>query len=85
MAFSKDVVILYGEYSCPKLQNPLFQNAKEKYVPGEKVTFRTGEGWGKVLFPEPHPPSAAVPPLPEGEGYSLGDGFCDSALWLRAE
>ena len=26
----------------------------------------------------PHPPSSGtVPPLPEGEGYSLDDGFCD--------
>ena len=23
--------------------------------------------------------------LPESEGYSLDDGFSDSALWLRAE
>ena len=35
---------------------------------------------GKVLFPGPHPPSATVPPLPEGEGYSLDDGFCDFAF-----
>ena len=27
-----------------------------------------------------HPPSATVPPLPEGEGYFLDDGFCDSAF-----
>jgi hypothetical protein len=43
-AFSKDVVILHGEYSFPKLQNPLFQKAKEKYVPGEKVLVRVDEG-----------------------------------------
>ena len=33
-----------------------------------------------MLFPGPHPPSATVPPLPEGEGYSLDDGFCDIAF-----
>ena len=41
---------------------------------------RADEGWGKVLFHGPHPPSATVPPLPEGEGYSLDDGFCDFAF-----
>ena len=41
---------------------------------------RADEGWGKVLFPGPHPPSATVPPLPEGEGYFLDDGFCDFAF-----
>ena len=84
MAFSKNVVILQGEYSCSKLQGPLFQNSKEKYVPGEKVPVWTDEGWGEVLFHGPHPPSGTAP-LPEGEGYSLDDGFCDSALRLRAE
>ena len=85
MAFSKNVVILQGEYSCPKLQNPLFQKAKENLLPGEKVPVRADEGWGEVLYPGPHPPPATVPPLPEGGGYSLDDGFCDSALRLRAE
>ncbi|MEL0230134.1 MAG: hypothetical protein VXA56_11115 [Deltaproteobacteria bacterium] len=46
---------------------------------------RADEGWGKVLYPGPHRPPATVPPLPEGGGYSLDDGFCDSALRLRAE
>ena len=44
MAFSKNVVILQGEYSCPELQNPLIQKAKEKYVPGEKVLLMVDEG-----------------------------------------
>ena len=70
---------------CPKLQNPLFQKAKENLLPGEKVPVRADEGWGKVLYPGPFPPPATVPPLPEGGGYSLDDGFCDSALRLRAE
>ncbi len=39
---------------------------------------------GEMLFPDPHPPSETAP-LPESEGYSLDDGFCDSALRLRAE
>ena len=43
MAFSKNVVILHGEYSCPKMQDPLFQKAKENLIPREKVTFRTDE------------------------------------------
>jgi len=54
------------------LQNPLFQKAKENLLPGEKVTIRADEGWGKVLF--------HGPPLREGEGYSLDDGFCDFAF-----
>jgi len=33
-----------------------------------------------VFFPGPHPPSATVPPHPEGEGYFLDDGFCDFAF-----
>ena len=70
---------------CPKLQNPLFQKAKENLLPGEKVPVRADEGGGKVLYPGPHPPPATVPPLPEGGGYSLDDGFCDSALRFRAE
>jgi hypothetical protein len=36
-AFSKDVIILHGEYSFPKLQNPLFQKAEENLLPGEGV------------------------------------------------
>ena len=42
-----------------------FQNAKDNLLPGEKVPARADEGWGKVLFPGPLPPSATVPPLPE--------------------
>jgi len=51
-----------------------------KPSPREKVPVRADEGWGKVLFPGPHPPSATVPPLPKGEGYFLDDGFCDFAF-----
>jgi len=40
-----------------------------KPSPRENVPVRADKGWGKVLFPCPHPPSATVPPLPEGEGY----------------
>jgi len=35
---------------------------------------RSGE---KGLFPGPHPPSATVPPLPEGESSLVEYGFCD--------
>jgi len=35
---------------------------------------------GESALPRPHPPSATVPPLPEGEGYFLDDGFCDFAF-----
>ena len=41
---------------------------------------RADEGWRKEFLSGPHPPSATVPPLPEGEGYSLDDGFCDFAF-----
>jgi len=37
---------------------------------------RDGE---KGLFHDPHPPSAKVPPLPEGEGSLMEYGFCDLA------
>ena len=67
----KVVVILHEGHPCPKLQNPLFQKAKENLLPGEKVPVRADEGWGKVLYPGPHRPPATVPPLPEGGGYSL--------------
>jgi len=43
----------------------------------EGAHVRADEGWGKVLFPNPHPPYVTVPPLPEGEGCSWDDGFCD--------
>jgi len=40
---------------------------------------------GESALPRPSPTAATVPPLPEGGGYSLDDGFCDSTLRLRAE
>ena len=66
--------------ACPELQNPLFSEAKENLLPGEKVHTREDEGCEKVFLSGPHPPSATVPPLPEGEGYFLDDGFCDFAF-----
>ena len=64
--------------ACPELQNPLFQKAKENLLPGEKVPvsgrMRGGE---KGLFPEPYPASKKVASVPEVEGYSWDDGFCD--------
>ena len=59
------------------MQNPLFQKAKITLFLGEKVRFRAEEVREKVFFYGPQPPSATVPPLPEGEGYFLDDGFCD--------
>ena len=41
---------------------------------------RADEGWRKEFLSDPHPPSATVPPLPEGEGYFLDDGYCDFAF-----
>ena len=73
-------VILHEGRSCPELQNPLYQKAKENLLPGEKVPIRADEGWGKVLFQGPHPTSVTVPPFPEGEGYFWNDGFCDFAF-----
>ena len=71
--------------ACPELQNPLSHLAKDNLLPGEKVPVRADEGCEKVFLSGPHPPSATVPPLPEGEGYFLDDGFCDFAFRLRAE
>ena len=66
--------------ACPELQNPQFQKTKDNLLPGEKVPARADEGWGKVFLSGLHPPSTTVPPLPEGEGYFLDDGFCDFAF-----
>ena len=38
------------------------------------------EGCEKVFLSGPQPPSGTVPPLPEGEGYLLDDGFCGFAF-----
>ena len=69
----------------PEVAESTFQNAKDNLLPGEKVTVRADEGWGKVLFDGPLPPSATASPLPKGEGYFFDDGFCDFAIRLRAE
>jgi len=53
----------------PEVAESTFQKAKDNLFPGEKVPFRADEGWGKMVFPGPHPPSATVPPLPKGEDY----------------
>ena len=57
----------------PELQNPPFQKAKENLLPGEKVPEGRMRGEEKVLFHGPHPPSATVTTIPEGEGYSWDD------------
>ncbi|MEC7466533.1 MAG: hypothetical protein VYE57_03865 [SAR324 cluster bacterium] len=33
-----------------------------------------------MLSYDSHPQSATIPPIPEGEGYFLDDGFWDSAF-----
>ena len=43
------LVILHEGHPCPKLQNPLFQKAKENLLPGEKVPVRADEGGEKDL------------------------------------
>ena len=48
--------------------------------PKENVPDKPDIGFGNAELSIPHPPSATVPPLPECEGYSLDDGFCDSAF-----
>jgi len=59
--------------------------AEKNLLPGEKVPVRADEGRWKILIPDPHPPSAKVPPHPEDEVSWLDHGICDSALRLRAE
>jgi len=78
-------VILHEGHPCPKLQNPILIKAEKNLLPGEKVPVRADEGRWKTPIPGPYPPSATVPPLPEGEGSWLDHGFCDYALRLRAE
>jgi len=62
----------------PGVAESTFQKAKKNLL--EKMPLRADEGWRKVFLSGPHPPSATVPPLPEGEGYFLDDGFCDFAF-----
>ncbi|MFL2747966.1 MAG: hypothetical protein ACJ0DI_00365 [bacterium] len=81
----KIVVILHKGYTCPKLQNSMPGKAEKYLLLGEKIPFRVDEESWKILIPGPHPPSATVPPLPEGVGSWFDHGFCDSALRLRAE
>ena len=69
----------------PGVAESHFKKRRKTLTLGEKVPFRADEGWGKVFLSGPHPPSATVPPLPEGEGYLLDDGFYDFAFRLRAE
>ena len=68
----------------PELQNPLFQNAKEKYVPGEKVPLRADEGWGNALL-LPSPTDCDGPPSPGGRGFFNGIWILRLRLRLRAE
>jgi len=64
----------------PGVAESTFQKAKKNLLPGKKVPARADEGWGKDLFPGPHPPSATIHPLSNGKGYFLDDGFCDFAF-----
>jgi len=45
-----------------------------------KVLAWSIESLGKGLLSGLHPQSVTVPPLPEGEGNLMDDGFCDFAL-----
>ena len=57
-----------------------------KFSPSGKDTRQTDEGWEKVIFSGPHPPSSStVPPLPESEDYLLGGWILRLRLRLRAE
>ena len=72
--------------ACPELQNPLFQKAKENLLPGDKgpVSGRMRDD-EKGHFHEPYLTSKKDASVPEVEGYSWDDGFCDFAIRLRAE
>ena len=72
--------------ACPELQNPLSQKATENLLHCEKVSVSWRmRGDEKGLFPEPYSASKNVATVPEDEGYSWNDGFCDFAIRLRAE
>ena len=73
------------------MQNPLFQLAKENLLTREKAHVKADGGWGKVLFPGPHPPSATVPPLPQRArvifwmmdcDFSFGSAQNDRVVWV---
>jgi len=66
--------------ACPELQNLLSPLGKDNLLPGEKVPVRADEGWRKRALPRPSPTVCDGPPLPEGEGSLLDDGFCDFAF-----
>ena len=44
MAFSKNVVILHGEYSCPKLQNPTLMRMDSATSPSASRRMTGGRG-----------------------------------------
>ena len=58
----------------------IFKVQKSAQIPASSDWGKLIRRWGKVFLSGPHPPSATVPPLPEGEGYLLDDGFCDFAF-----
>jgi len=68
------------------LQNPQLQKAKGNLLHGEKAPV---SGWmrggKKGHFPEPYLASKKIATVPEDEGYSWNNGFCDFAIRLRAE
>ena len=54
--------------------------SERKLFPLENVLSWADEECEKVFLSGLHPPSTTVPPLPEGKGYLLDDGFCDFAF-----
>jgi len=62
------------------LQNLHFKKRRKTFTLGEKVPFRADEWMGESFFVWPSPTVCDGPPLPEGEGYFLDDGFCDFAF-----
>ena len=57
-----------------------FHKWRKTFFLGRRYPSGRIRGGEKGLFPGPHPSSATVPPLPEDEGYSLDEGFCDFAF-----
>ena len=74
-------LISFCTQGLPGVAESTVSKSEGKLLPGEKVAvsgrMRAGE---KGFFPEPYLASKKVASVPEDEGYSWNNGFCDFAF-----